>query len=173
MLGTYYLEIEKTDEALFQIEKAYNLESTEAFYALQLGNTYRTKGDTDKAWEYYKKIIEMGSPNIKLLFEMGLLSLDNDKLSIALEFFQSAIDTPVVREHHLVYEYLALLYTAYILSMQNSPDEAIIYMKRFIESGIDSKLNLCLYAKGELQRISKQTDPIRTLALVDKLCISD
>ena len=84
-----------------------------------------------------------------------------------------AIDTPVVREHHLIYEYLALLYTAYILSMQNSSDEAIIYMKRFIESGIDSKLNLCLYAKGELQRISKQTDPIRTLALVDKLCISD
>ena len=173
MLGTYYLEVEKTDEALSHIEKAYQLESTEGIYALQLGSTYLIKGETDKAWEYYKKIIELGTPNKKLLFDMGLISLINDKLSLALEFFQAAIETPIVRQHHLIYEYLAMLYTAHILSMQDSSDEAMIYMKRFIESGIDSKLNLCLYAKGELQRISKLTDPIRTLALVDELCISD
>lgn len=170
MLGSYYLDMERTDSAISELEKAYHLESTDAFYALLLGNAYGIKGDTSKAWEYYEKIITIGSSNIKLLTEMGLASLDQNRLDIGLKFFQAAIDSPVVRPHHQRYKYLALLYAGHALTMLDSPTEATSYFGRFIDSDIDNKPGLCVYAQNELQRISKQTDPSRSLELINTIC---
>ena len=169
MLGTYYLDTEQTDDAIQQFKQAYRLDPNDPYHALQLGIAYSIKGNIDIAWEYYEKIINTGPPDIKLLIFMAEKSMDQNRRHTALNFLIAATNSPVESHINQKYKYLALLYTGHVLVLLDSPDEAIKYFKRFFDSDTANKQELCIFAVGELRKISNRLDP-PSLELVDELC---
>jgi protein O-mannosyl-transferase len=171
MLGTYYLDNKYSEKALSQFEIAYQLDSTDPFTLFQIGNTYIQTGDIITGWKYYEMIITSNTPNIKILTNMGTLSLNNNRPELALKFFVTALKTPVERSHHIQSKLIALLYAGHTAYLLNRVEEATSYFKKFTESKLANKNELCEFAIDELLKINMQNNKIRSYELVTNLCM--
>lgn len=170
MLGTYYLNINRTDMAIQELEKAFRLMPSDAFYALMLGRAYAKKGDIKTAWHYFNLLLKIGPPDIKLLTTMGQTALASKRLDTALEFFQAAIDSPVERPQHYKYQRLAYLYAGHVLVLLGSADRAKLYFEDFLGENEEEKSNMCQFAGQELLNLNSKSDTSRSIALLKDLC---
>ena len=170
MLGTYYLQQGEPRKALVELETAWRLAPDDAFYALMLGNAYAASGDTGKSWEAYRNIVETGPPNIKLLNEMGLLSLHNGRPRLALDFFRAAVASTVMRPHHRLPAYLSPLYAGYAAGVTGAMEDSQAYLLLFLDDDKASRDDSCTVARQELSRITRGAVDPRPMTILNQLC---
>ncbi len=86
-----YLRINKISNAIQNINKAIELDSTNLDYYLLAGQLYTISRKTDYAVEAFEKVIQLDSLNYKALFALGELYSPN-KPRKALEIYEKVLD---------------------------------------------------------------------------------
>ncbi len=107
--GRIYLLLDDTSSAITYLKEAVDKESVEAEY--YLGLAYETAGDNANADIYYQMYLESGTADSRELCEMGERQLKNKNYSLALDYFQTALEqesvmnkAQILRDMSIAYE---------------------------------------------------------------------
>lgn len=115
----------------------------------KLGRIYSLKGDTNKAFTYYNKGIELSPDNIALQFNLASLYDNNDDVEMAIIHYKECIRINKNFTH--AYNNLALIY-----EKQGYIDKAIKLYKKTLS--LDKKHVYALMNLGNLLTLKKQYD---------------
>lgn len=159
-LGIYYIEFNKPEYGIEEINKAIALINFDPELWNYLGIAYWKLGEYEKAEQSYKKALELDQNYAGALNNMGSLYLSTKQLKLAEQYFQKALlhdqnlasaynglgiiyQTKGKKENAIKYWRLALdkepnhllaLYNlAYALATSENKNEALPYLQRYLQ----------------------------------------
>lgn len=106
--GRIYLLLDDTSSAITYLKEAVDKESAEAVY--YLGLAYETAGDNANADLYYQMYLESGIADSRELCEMGERQLKNKNYSLALDYFETALEQESVMNKARILRDMSIAY---------------------------------------------------------------
>lgn len=107
--GRIYLLLSDTSSAITYLKEAVEKESQQAVYYLALA--YETAGDEANADIYYQMYLDSGIADAKELCEMGERQMKSKNYSVALDYFETALEqenvmnkSQILRDMSIAYE---------------------------------------------------------------------
>ena len=107
--GRIYLLLSDTSSAITYLREAVEKESQQAVYYLALA--YETAGDEANADTYYQMYLDSGIADAKELCEMGERQMKSKNYSVALDYFEAALEqenvmnkSQILRDMSIAYE---------------------------------------------------------------------
>lgn len=159
-LGIYYVEFNKPEYAIKEINKAIALINFDPEIWNYLGIAFWKLGEYEKAEESYKKALELDQNYAGALNNMGSLYLSTKQLKLAEQYFQKALlyDQNLASAYNglgIIYQIkgkkeiainywrralekepnhlLALYNLAYALATSDNKNEALAYLEKYIQ----------------------------------------
>lgn len=106
--GRIYLLLSDTSSAITYLKEAVEKESMEAVYYLALA--YETAGDDANADVYYQMYLESGTADAKELCEMGERQMKKRNYSVAIEYFEAALEQENVKNKPQILRDMSIAY---------------------------------------------------------------
>lgn len=95
-LGVWYSRVEKWDESLQMFDRLLKLQPENGSIYTKIAYVYQQKKfsgySLDKAWEFYKKGLELLPENIFALYNVGVLKMEQRQFAEAEKYFNKATE---------------------------------------------------------------------------------
>jgi len=90
-MGVQLYELKQFRDSIPYFKNAYTLNKTFSLSLLYIAKAYHLEGEMEEAGHYYRKCLELGSDNDRVLFDYANFERDQGHLKTALKLYQEAL----------------------------------------------------------------------------------
>lgn len=152
-----------------QYLRAHEINPSEFLYVIYLGNIY-VNDDPDKAWHYYRKLLNTALAPTDIIYKMGLTFIVNHEFSKANAFFQHIVDNKKDFEKNTPVFFLSHLYLAHLFSILNNSEESLQNLSKALNLVPEKYRENCEHAHKILIDINLIVEHDGTINYLQALC---